>query len=113
MFAVRRDREGNLITGRDDIQVPVRAANARVVSVKALRDRFAAVRQAEEPTMVEQNGSANFAVAVLNRPWRQRFQGGGGPRAGFQGRGSFVASIMVAPQVTRQELQALVREVLQ
>lgn len=112
-FAVRRDREGNLITGRDNIQVPVRTGNRRVIAVKALRDRFAQVRQTEEPTMVEQNGSANFAVAVLVRPWRQRFQDSGGPRAGFQGRGTFVPSITIAPRVTQPELQALVREALQ
>lgn len=111
-LVVRRDAEGNLIPDREDIQVPVRASHPRVLGIKALRDRLAAVRASEEPTMVEQNGSANFAVAILNRPWRQRFQEQGGDRACFQGTGAFVPSIIVAPRVAQQDLQRLLLEVM-
>jgi hypothetical protein len=111
-FVVRRDSEGNLIQGSDEIRVPVRESNSRVLGIKALRDRFATIRATEEPSMVEQNGSANFAVAILNRPWRQRFQQQGGSHAPFQGSGSFVPSIMVAPRVTQGDLQALLLEVM-
>jgi hypothetical protein len=117
-FAVRRDREGNLIRNRDDIQVPVRSANRQVIAVKDLRDTMKKTRQDElnaglNPTMVEQNGSANFAVSILNRPWRQRFQGQGGPRACFQGSGAYAPSILVAPRVSIEELQSLLLEVTQ
>lgn len=110
-FVVRRDREGNLIPGRPDIQAPVRSANRQVVAVKDLRNALQKTRVDEEPTMVEQNGSANFAVAILNRPWRQRFQERGGPLACFQGSGAYVPSIMVAPRVTIEELQRMLLEV--
>jgi hypothetical protein len=109
---VRRDREGILIPDTDMIQVPVRSANRQVVSVKDLRDSLRAA-QALDNRMVEQTGSANFAVAILNRPWRQRFQGEGGPRACFQGSGNYAPSIMVAPRVSIEELQSMLLEVTQ
>jgi hypothetical protein len=112
-FVVRRDSEGNLIQGSAEIRVPVRESNGRVLGIKALRDRFATLRAAEEPSMVEQNGSANFAVAILNRPWRQRFQQQGGTHVPLQGPGSFVPAIMVAPRVTQLDLRTLLLEAMQ
>lgn len=72
-----RDATGNqLLQNQRAITtaVPVRGANGSVVRIKALRDQLAAERAAH-PTMVEQTGSAAFAVAVLDPPWRQRFEG--------------------------------------
>lgn len=116
LFVVRRDREGNLIRNRDDVQVPVREANRQVLAVKELRSRLAQARATEvtdglDPLMVEQTGSANFAVSILNRPWRQRFQGEGGPRACFQGTGAFVPALTIAPRVELAELQRILLEV--
>lgn len=116
----RRDSKSMLIIHsppRDDIQVPVRRANRQVLAIRDLRDALRRTREPEDPTvpaepdMVIQNGSANFAVAVLNRPWRQRFQEQGGPRACFQGSGAYVPTIMVAPLVSIQDLQNMVLEV--
>jgi len=76
-------------------------------------DALKSKREIEEPNMVEQNGSANFAVAILNRPWRQRFQEQGGPRACFQGSGSYAPTIMVAPRVSIEELQSMLLEITQ
>lgn len=112
----RRDKEGMLIIHdppRDDLQAPVRSANRQVLAITDLRDALKKTRNDEEPDMVEQNGSANFAVAILNRPWRQRFQGQGGPRACFQGSGSYAPTIMVAPRVSIQDLQNMLLEITQ
>jgi hypothetical protein len=108
LFALR-DREGILIPNTDLKPVPVRSANRQVVSVKDLRDKL----RTAHSDIVPQTGSANFAVAILNRPWRQRFQGEGGPRACFQGSGNYVPSIMVAPRVSIEELQSMLLEVTQ
>lgn len=62
------------------IDVPMRASNSSVIRVRALRDALVQKRQAlindhVTPPAVEQTGSASFAVAVLDPPWRQRFEG--------------------------------------
>lgn len=57
------------------VRVPVRAANTRVVAVKALRQRLFALNDAD---LVAQTGSAALAIEMLNLPWRQRFEGTGG-----------------------------------
>lgn len=67
--------------------VPLRGANSSVVRIKALRDKLIQERVAH-PTAVEQTGSASFAIAVLDPPWRQRFEGtqdlaGDAPEPGF------------------------------
>jgi len=73
-----RDAQGNQIKDShdqtQDIRVPVRSWNNRVIGVTALRDVLAQQRSTY-PTMPLQDGSANFAVEVLNPPWRQRFEG--------------------------------------
>lgn len=54
--------------------VPMRGSNGSVVRIKALRDQLVQERAAH-PEMVAQTGSASFAIAVLDPPWRQRFEG--------------------------------------
>ena len=86
-FGIRRDGTAIKLPLRDAVgqqlqqagraittEVPMRGANGSVVRVKALRDKLIAER-ATHPTMVEQTGSASFAIAVLDPPWRQRFEG--------------------------------------
>lgn len=109
---VRRDREGLLIRDTAEIPVPVRTANRQVIAIRDLRDALRNARTVT-PNMVEQTGSANFAIAILNRPWRQRFQEQGGPRACFQGSGSYAPTIMVAPRVSIAELQNMLLEITQ
>lgn len=92
------------------ISVPVRAANHRVIHIAALRNKL----QAETSTysqMPPQNGSANFALEVLQPPWRQRFEGtvdhGGGG-----GDGHFVGGIIVAKNVENVAIQNAYKELL-
>src|ERR1017187_1108180 len=101
---------GNPIT----IPVPVRASNARVLHIAGLRDRLAAQMSLALPDpMPPQNGSAEFALEVLQPPWRQRFEGtvdeagqGGG------GDGRFVGGILVSQYVVNLETQAAYKQIL-
>ena len=113
LIVVRRDPFGKLIRNQPHISAPVRTANRQVLAIRDLRNALRDAQTAPEPTLVEQTGSANFAVSVLLRPWRQRFQEQGGPRACFQGSGSFAATIMVAPRVSNEELQTMLLEITQ
>lgn len=96
------------------IPVPVRAANHRVLHISALRDRLAAEISLGLPgPMPPQNGSAEFALEVLQPPWRQRFEGTvdhAGEGAGGDGR--FVGGILVARNVANLETQSVYREIL-
>ena len=62
---------------RAEVQVPFRRAGHRVLHLAELR-RLLTQAQSAHPTMPPQNGSADFAIEVLDVPWRQRFQGTGG-----------------------------------
>ncbi len=62
---------------RDEVRVPFRRSGRRVLHVAELR-RALTQSHAAHPTMPAQNGSADFAIEVLDVPWRQRFQGQGG-----------------------------------
>jgi hypothetical protein len=61
-----------------NVDVPVRAGRADVIHVSRLRAMFKA-RAGEvddnNRSPVPQTGSAAFAIAVLDPPWRQRFEG--------------------------------------
>ncbi len=85
------------------IPVPMRAANPRVVAVKALRSTLYHLGDSK---LVPQTGSAAFAIELLNLPWRQRFQpaGVGEPNQ----TGSFVSKYAIAHVVTDPALQASV-----
>ncbi len=91
------------------IPVPIRAANHRVLHIAALRDRLQSEISLGLPDpMPPQNGSAEFALEVLQPPWRQRFEGTvdhAGEGAGGDGR--FVGGILVAKNVANLETQTV------
>jgi hypothetical protein len=78
-----------------------------VLGIAALRRKL----KAQAPPMPGQTGSANFAVELLNLPWRQRFEGSGG-RPKVMGSGAFVPFVTVAARVQEPALQALVKKVV-
>jgi len=100
---LRRDTDGIAITGvppEHDIKIPVRPGGLRVVHVAELRRRLEAARTGApavppSPQMPMQDGAGNFAIALLDRPWRQRFQADGGQPA-YHGNGRYVAELKVA-----------------
>lgn len=102
----RRDPTG-LALGGTDINVPARASNPRVLGIAALRRKAMGM----VPPLPAQTGSANFAIEVLNLPWRQRFEGSGG-KPQFVGTGAFVPFVTVAPNIKRADIQALVTQVV-
>lgn len=85
-------------TNPASIRVPMRASNPRVVHVAALR-RALSDQIATHNTMPPQNGSANFAVEVLQPPWRQRFEGTVDKAGQGEGSGGFVGGVLVARNV--------------
>ncbi|HYK35312.1 hypothetical protein [Alloacidobacterium sp.] len=91
------------------IPVPVRAANARVIHIAKLRDQLGAN---PAPGMPPQNGSANFALEVLQPPWRQRFEGTVDEAGQGGGDGRFVGGIMVAKNVQDATIQNAYKELL-
>ena len=94
------------------IPVPVRAANNRVIAVAELRKRLYQSQQSE-PTMAPQTGSANFAVEVLNPPWRQHFEGtrdnAHNPTAKS---GGFVSVIAVAARIADEQIKVQVQNLV-
>lgn len=61
-----------------EVALPRRASRTDVIHVAQLRDRLkakAATVDDHGRRPVTQNGSAAFAIAVLDPPWRQRFEG--------------------------------------
>jgi len=93
------------------IPVPVRAANSRVIHIAGLRDALQAETTAPTGhTMPQQSGSAEFALEVLQPPWRQRFEGTGDNSG--QGGGGFVGGISVAKNVANQATQNAYRQIL-
>ena len=67
----RRTAIGETESGVASVAVPVRAANARVIAVQALRNQL---HRLNDPQLVPQTGSAAFAIECMSHPWRQRFQ---------------------------------------
>jgi hypothetical protein len=88
-------------------QVPVRKANHRVVAIADLWRQLKSDVPAN-PGMPQQNGSASFAIELLNLPWRQRFQGQGG-KPQMTGVGAFVPYLTVAPQISDADFQVLIK----
>ncbi|WP_217591179.1 hypothetical protein [Burkholderia sp. GbtcB21] len=70
-----------LVKGGRAVPVPLprRARRQDVIDIKRLRDQLAAKAGTEiddtGQTPIVQSGSAAFAIAVLDPPWRQRFEG--------------------------------------
>jgi hypothetical protein len=98
------DRNSNPIP----LNVPVRAANNRVIAVKELYDALANARNAY-PAMPAIDGSASFAIEVLNPPWRQRFEGTV-DQAGAGSSGAFSGFVMIAARVTEEATLTAVRQ---
>jgi hypothetical protein len=103
-FSVFRRGPTGTALGGQDINVPVRSANSSVLGIAALRRKLV-------PPLPGQTGSANFAIELLNLPWRQRFEGSGGhPK--ITGAGAFVPFSAVAARIQDATLQAAVKKVV-
>ena len=84
-----------------DIPLPFRAANSRVVHVTELRRRLnQAHAAAATAAAVNVTGSASYAIAVLDPPWRQRFEGTVDMAGTQETSGGFVANLQIAQRVT-------------
>lgn len=77
-----RTKTGQLLSkgGRAvNVNLPRRARRHDVIDIKRLRDtlqdKAGNVVDDSGQTPIQQTGSAAFAIAVLNPPWRQRFEG--------------------------------------
>jgi hypothetical protein len=93
--------------------VPVRQANARVLSIASLR-RALFTAQNSDATMPKQTGGAALAVEVLNPPWRQRFEGTQDNRGGGGRRSSgFLSSLSVAVRVSQPATRTALQTVLE
>jgi hypothetical protein len=109
---LRRARTGVPEQTGTPVPVPFRAGGLRVVHAAGLRDRLRSAA-AGDPQLPAQNGSADFAVEVLNPPWRQRFEGVGGTPE-VTGTRVFNAALEVvnlaAAQATATRLQSALAE---
>lgn len=81
-----------------EVAVPFRATNSRVVHVTELRRRLNKAR-AQAPTANPITGSASFGIAVLDPPWRQRFEGTVDHSGTQATSGGFVAAQQIAQRV--------------
>ena len=95
------------------IPVPFRGGGQRVLHMAGLRDRLRSAATTDTQ-MPSQRGSSDFAVEVLDPPWRQRFQGvGGAPQV--TGSRVFEAPVQVArlaaDESTETRLQTALRGV--
>ena len=104
----RRDAQASKILGSKDIDVPIRASGRRVLAIRDLQRNLQKAKTDGQTEMPTQDGSADLAIELLQLPWRQRFQGQGG-RPEFTGIGAFVPLLVVAPKITQEEMQVLVK----
>jgi hypothetical protein len=81
-----------------EMTLPFRSTNSRVVHVTELRRRLNQAR-AQHPTQVNVTGSASYAIAVLDPPWRQRFEGTVDDAGTQMTSGGFVATLQIAQRV--------------
>jgi len=78
-----RSKTGQLLARNQrkiDLPLPTRSRRADVIDVLRLRDALADKALNLPPSdgnvpPIAQTGSASFAIAVLDPPWRQRFEG--------------------------------------
>ncbi len=89
------------------VPVPVRASQRRVIAIQELRKRL---NNLGDPQLAPQTGSANFAIELLNFPWRQRFENSGPDSKTLSG--AFVSKYAVAKVVTKPDLLPSVEELL-
>jgi hypothetical protein len=94
-----------------DIPLPVRASNTRVVHVTELR-RQLNINRATVPTAIPVTGSASFAIAVLDPPWRQRFEGTVDEAGTQPTSGGFVANLQIAQRVAESSTFEEVRNLV-
>ena len=94
-----------------DIPLPVRATNSRVVHVTELRRQLNIVRSTV-PTAVPITGSASFGIAVLDPPWRQRFEGTVDEAGTQVTSGGFVTNLNIAQRVTDNSIFNEVRNLV-
>jgi hypothetical protein len=103
-YLFRRDNTGKAYQDQTHtIPVPVRQSNGRVLAIADLRRRHMTANPANPP-ITPQDGSAPFAIEMLNPPWRQRFEGTGGAPA-ITGSGAFQASYNIAVNIKDVSLQ--------
>ena len=94
------------------ISVPVRAGQNRVVHVSGLR-RALFQQEGTNSTMPDQNGSAAFAIEVLQVPWRQRFEGTVDQAGQPAGSGRFVSVVLISGRVAQADTVAAVKQLIQ
>lgn len=109
-YILRRDAAGMAIANSQDITVPLRRGGRRVVHVAELRRRLMDAR-ATSPAMPNMNGAGAMAVELLNRPWRQRFQGDGA-RPQYHGDGRYVATFKVIHKAGNAEVKTLLQDIV-
>lgn len=113
---LRNDVGQQLLDNADEalmVKAPVRAGNHRVLHVAGLvrnlraRQGTVAAKPPGNNRPVAQTGSASLAIAVLDPPWRQRFEGtvdhAEKPET-RSGSGVFVGATMVAAKATQAQL---------
>jgi len=111
----RHTADGAPDTTGAQIAVPMREFASRVVDIRALRKSIyelghaVADVQSADPNVGPQNSSADFAIALLNLPWRQRFQE---PSGEGGGSGAFVPCVRVAETIVEAQLLNAVKELL-
>ena len=107
-----RDTTGHLIQPTTPyIPAPVRKSHSHVIAVAELRTQLIK-QQKTYSSMPGQTGSAEFALEMLQPPWRQRFEGlvDHAPQAG--GSGKFEASISIGARVAQADTQSAVTAAL-
>jgi hypothetical protein len=93
------------------ISVPVRAGQNRVIHVSGLRRALFQEAKARS-AMPDQNGSAAFAIEVLQVPWRQRFEGTVDQAGQPAGSGSFVSVVLISGRVAREDTISAVTQLI-
>ena len=95
------------------IPVPVRQGHQRVIHVSALRRALHLQKKGGHGEMPDQNGSAAFAIEVLQVPWRQRFEGTVDRAEQVGASGGFASVVLISNRValqdTRTQLTRLIK----
>jgi len=115
LTTLRRDAAGVAIANTKPVEIPVRKGGLRVLAISEIRRRLEEARTTAvsgvpaSPQMPVQNGAGNFAIGMLDRPWRQRFQGNGG-QPDFHGSGRYVADFKLAVKTMDPGLPVMLKE---